>query len=117
MVCRDERSKGEAACEELITTETPDAHIDLVSGDLGTVLASVYKLGQELNRRYGKVDVLIHYAGIWPCEMKLNEDGIESAFMVNHLASFLLTHLLLKKNETWIEDCVCERWSLRQGKL
>lgn len=54
MVCRNE-SKGKAAFEQLIT-EISHAHIDLVVVDLGTI-TSVYKLEQELNRKYvGKLE-------------------------------------------------------------
>lgn len=41
-----------------------------------------------------KVDVLVHNAGIWPAELVMNEDGLEQAFAVNHLAPFMLDHLL-----------------------
>jgi NAD(P)-dependent dehydrogenase (short-subunit alcohol dehydrogenase family) len=41
-----------------------------------------------------RLDVLVHNAGIWPVARELNEDGLERAFATNHLAPFLLNHLL-----------------------
>ena len=41
-----------------------------------------------------RVDVLVHNAGLWPSRRVLTEDGLEAAFAVNHLAPFLLNHLL-----------------------
>jgi NAD(P)-dependent dehydrogenase (short-subunit alcohol dehydrogenase family) len=38
--------------------------------------------------------VLVHNAGLWPSHRVLNEDGFEQAFFTNHLAPFLLNHLL-----------------------
>ncbi|WP_238016892.1 SDR family NAD(P)-dependent oxidoreductase [Dactylosporangium sp. AC04546] len=41
-----------------------------------------------------RVDVLVHNAGIWPSRLARNEDGFEQAWFTNHLAPFLLNHLL-----------------------
>lgn len=68
--------------------------------DLGGV-AYAYEVGEQLNREYPQIHVLlIRNAGVWPSELKLDEDGIEQAFMVNHLSSFLFPHLLLVKLKT-----------------
>lgn len=40
------------------------------------------------------IDLLVHNAGIWPAKVVRNEDGLETAFAVNHLAAFMLDHLL-----------------------
>src|SRR5207253_6428687 len=42
-------------------------------------------------------DVLVNNAGIIIMERRLNADGVEMTFAVNHLAYFLLTNLLLDK--------------------
>ncbi|GAG81510.1 unnamed protein product, partial [marine sediment metagenome] len=54
-------------------------------------------LGNILLEKYDRIDALIHNAGVWPSILTLNDDGIEIAFMVNHLAPFYLTHLLLSR--------------------
>jgi NAD(P)-dependent dehydrogenase (short-subunit alcohol dehydrogenase family) len=43
------------------------------------------------------VDVLINNAGVHMTTRQLNIDGHEMAFCVNHLASFLITGLMLKR--------------------
>ncbi|TDO47138.1 short subunit dehydrogenase [Kribbella sp. VKM Ac-2527] len=41
-----------------------------------------------------RIDVLVHNAAVWPSRRIINEDGFEQAFFVNHLAPFLMNHLL-----------------------
>ncbi|MET9342925.1 SDR family NAD(P)-dependent oxidoreductase [Nonomuraea sp. NPDC003727] len=67
--------------------------VECVSGDLTTV-ASVRSLAEELRARCPRVDVLVHNAGLWPSRRTLTGDGLEESFAVNHLAPFLLNHLL-----------------------
>jgi len=43
------------------------------------------------------VDILINCAGIHSTRKIYTEEGIESVFCVNHLASFILTHQLIEK--------------------
>lgn len=42
-----------------------------------------------------RFDVVIHNAGWWPERKVLTAAGLEQAFVVNHLAPFLLDHLLV----------------------
>ncbi len=65
-----------------------------VVGDLGS-LAAVRKLAAEVNARAEPPTVLLHNAGIFQRKLELTEDGFEKTMAVNHLAPFLLTHLLL----------------------
>lgn len=58
-------------------------------------LAEVRKLAQDITRQYERLDVLINNAGIFMTSRRLTADGYEMTFAVNHLAPFLLTHLLL----------------------
>ncbi len=44
--------------------------------------------------RFPRLDVLLHNAGVFMKELRLTVDGYETTFAVNHLAPFLLTHLL-----------------------
>ncbi len=43
------------------------------------------------------IDVLINNAGMHSTKVKHTEEGFETVFCVNHLASFLLTNLLLER--------------------
>lgn len=65
-----------------------------VLGDLGS-LAEVRTLAAELNARAEPPTVLLHNAGIFQRKRELTADGFEKTMAVNHLAPFLLTHLVL----------------------
>jgi NAD(P)-dependent dehydrogenase (short-subunit alcohol dehydrogenase family) len=94
VVSRDAR-KGDAAVEA-IRTATGNNAVELVQGDLSSI-AGVRDLAARLLERCPRIDALINNAGIWPTRRELNPDGYEMAFMVNHLAPFLLSHLLLDR--------------------
>ncbi|WP_211359997.1 SDR family NAD(P)-dependent oxidoreductase [Actinocorallia herbida] len=81
------REQGEAARDEI------GGDAELVVGDLGT-RDGVAALASELRARFPETDALVHNAGIWPGRKVLNADGFEQAFFTNHLAPFLLNHLL-----------------------
>lgn len=66
---------------------------DLVTADLST-LRGVRAAAEELAATCPRPDVLVHNAGVWPAARRLTEDGFEESFAVNHLAPFLLNHLL-----------------------
>jgi NAD(P)-dependent dehydrogenase (short-subunit alcohol dehydrogenase family) len=91
MVCRN-LEKGEAARAE-ISAGAPGP-VDLVQGDLAAV-DSVHRMATELLRRYKRIACLINNAGIWMQRREVNVDGLEITFMVNHLAPFILTNLLM----------------------
>jgi len=50
--------------------------------------------GEEIIKRFPRLDVLLHNAGVFMKDRILTVDGFETTFAVNHLAPFLLTHLL-----------------------
>ncbi|MFI6601158.1 SDR family NAD(P)-dependent oxidoreductase [Nonomuraea sp. NPDC050536] len=102
------RGIGYAICEQLAAAghrvllaarsphqaaESLQGDVEPVTADLSTI-ASVRRLAGELRDRTGRIDVLIHNAGLWPSRRTLTEDGLEESFAVNHLAPFLLNHLL-----------------------
>ncbi|TVR78734.1 MAG: SDR family NAD(P)-dependent oxidoreductase [Rhodospirillales bacterium] len=77
----------------------PDARIDPFVADF-SALAQVRELADAVIRRTDHLDILINNAGIGagPSGAQRREqsaDGHELRFAVNHLAPFLLTHLLL----------------------
>jgi len=63
-----------------------------VWGDF-TKLSEVRALADQA----GELDVLLNKAGILAREHRLTADGFEETLQVNHLAPFLLTHLLLPR--------------------
>ncbi|MEZ4590833.1 MAG: SDR family NAD(P)-dependent oxidoreductase [Chloroflexota bacterium] len=94
LVSRD-KARGETAVQEIRATN-PNANIHLVIGDMGSV-ASTHQLAQTLLERYPQIHVLINNAGVWPTKKRLNADGLEESFMVNHLAPFMLNQLLRER--------------------
>jgi len=65
-----------------------------VQGDLAE-LASVRRMASELAARGTPLDVLVNNAGVYMNDPRLTADGFEATFGVNHVAPFLLTHLLV----------------------
>ncbi len=94
LACRD-KSKGEAAQAEIKAQSGNDA-VDLLLVDLASH-ASIRQFAAEVLARYPQLHVLVNNAGISPHKRVLTVDGIESTLAVNHLAPFLLTHLLLDR--------------------
>lgn len=73
-----------------------DIQVDLFQADLSD-LSQVRKAGAEILAQFPRIDVLINNAGMHNTRRKLTPDGFEMVFCVNHLASFLLTSLLLSR--------------------
>ncbi|WP_420644781.1 SDR family NAD(P)-dependent oxidoreductase [Candidatus Leptofilum sp.] len=94
MVSRD-KIRGETAVQE-VQRAVPQANIDLVLGDVGSI-AGTHALAYTLLDSYPHIHVLINNAGVWPTKKRLNEDGLETGFMVNHLAPFMLNQLLRER--------------------
>lgn len=88
------KEKADALCDEIrsISSHTPDYFLADFSD-----LKQVRKATEEILAKYPKIDVLINNAGIHVTTRQLTADGNEAAFAVNHLASFLITSLLLKR--------------------
>src|SRR5687768_5922880 len=55
----------------------------------------VRRLADEFKSKYSQLHVLLNNAGAVFMQRQLRDDGIEMTFALNHLASFLLTNLLL----------------------
>lgn len=87
--------RGEAACAALIE-DSGNEQIEVYPGDLAS-FASVREFARDVLEVTDRIDVLIHNAGVWMQNFKLSEDGYEYTLAVNHLAPFLLTHLLLDR--------------------
>jgi NAD(P)-dependent dehydrogenase (short-subunit alcohol dehydrogenase family) len=89
-VCESLRSQGfrVVAVVRDPTATTPPG-VDVVHGDLASK-RTVAALAAALLAACDTIDVLVHNAGVWPTRLTHNEDGVETAFAVNHLAPFQL---------------------------
>jgi NAD(P)-dependent dehydrogenase (short-subunit alcohol dehydrogenase family) len=83
-----------AATVDRLRQETGNAAVELLVADL-SVQAQVRQLASDIQRRFPRLDVLINNAGALFSRRQVSSDGIEMTFALNHLAYFLLTHLLL----------------------
>src|SRR5690606_33784637 len=91
LLARDSK-KGEAVVENLKAL-TNNPSIFFYKVDLGSQ-KQIRHTGREIRERFPRIDVLINNAGVWTSRCELTEEGIEKQFAINHLAYFLLTHLL-----------------------
>jgi len=94
IVSRD-AARGEAAVRE-VRRRSGRESVTLFVADLSKQ-DDVRGLAREAAEALPRLDVLVNNAGAIIGERELTVDGIETTFAVNHLAYFLLTHLLLDK--------------------
>lgn len=94
--------RSETRCNnarDRILKELPQARVHFVTGDLSRQ-SEVKRLAGEIEttlraEKFKALDVLVNNAGLFMDKLVLTEDGIETTIAVNHMAPFLLTHLLL----------------------
>ncbi|GAA3230469.1 SDR family NAD(P)-dependent oxidoreductase [Actinocorallia longicatena] len=89
----DARVREAAPGEANEGREVEGREVEVVFGDLSDA-RGVRAAAEMLREACPRIDVLVHNAGIWPSRRVLNADGFEQAFFTNHLAPFLLNHLL-----------------------
>ncbi len=94
LVARD-RGRGEQTVRE-IRERSGGAKVDLMLADLSSQ-AQIRRLAAEFLASGRPLHVLLNNAGVFLLRREETEDGIETTFAVNHLAYFLLTHLLLDR--------------------
>jgi NAD(P)-dependent dehydrogenase (short-subunit alcohol dehydrogenase family) len=73
----------------------PDAKVESLQADF-TCLKDVRALAEAFKARHSRLDVLLNNAGLVLHERQVTKDGFEATLGINHLAPFLLTHLLLE---------------------
>ena len=85
--------KGARAVAEL-KARSGNPAIEFLPADFSS-LADVRRLAAVIMEHTPRIDVLVNNAGGLFAKRSVSKDGYEMTFAVNHLAPFLLTHLLL----------------------
>ncbi len=83
-----------ASAEKRIREEVPNASLEVVPLDLGS-LASVREASARILSEHPKIDLLVNNAGVMAIPQRKTADGFEMQFGVNHLGHFALTAQLL----------------------
>jgi NAD(P)-dependent dehydrogenase (short-subunit alcohol dehydrogenase family) len=90
------RDEGRVSAVAQEAREAGDAEVHEHIADL-TLMAQVRRLADELRESYEHIDVLANNAGALFASRKVTEEDFERTFALNHLAPFLLTHLLRER--------------------
>ncbi len=85
--------RTDAAAHEI---RTAGGQVDVFVADL-SAQAEVRRLADEVLQRLPRLDVLVNNVGGYWNTRHVTADGLERTFALNHLASFLLTNLLLDR--------------------
>ncbi len=93
LVCRN--AEKAARVKDELESEYQTS-VRILQADLSQ-LAEVRKTAATILEEVPRIDVLINNAGLHNTRRTLTENGIETVFCVNHLASFLFTRLLLPR--------------------
>lgn len=93
MICRN------PAKAETIRGKIMDQYpvcVDIVLADF-SLLDEVRQAAEILLKAYPRIDVLINSVGLYTTTRTITPAGFEAVFCVNHLATFLLTYLLVDR--------------------
>jgi retinol dehydrogenase 14 len=93
ITCRDP-ARTEAAAGEIHAAG--GGQVDAFVADLSSQ-SEVRRLAGEVLQRLSRIDVLVNNAGGYWNTRHITVDGLEHTLALNHLAPFLLTHLLLDR--------------------
>ena len=93
MLCRNP-AKAQAVRDQLLAQS--NVQVEIITADFSD-LDDVRKAADVLLKDYPRIDVLINSAGLYCTTRTTTQAGFETVFCVNHLAPFLLTHLLLER--------------------
>lgn len=90
------RNAGKLNRLQLMLQSEYGVRADAVVSDLSD-LETVRSAADRILEAYRRIDVLINCAGMHSTRATWTREGFETVFCVNHLASFLLTNLLLDR--------------------
>src|SRR4051794_12121882 len=90
-----DRARADAAAAD-IRGASGNPAVDVYVADM-SCQAEVRRLAGEVLDAYPRLDVLVNNVGGFWAHRHVTADGLEHTFAVNHLAPFLLTHLLLDR--------------------
>jgi NAD(P)-dependent dehydrogenase (short-subunit alcohol dehydrogenase family) len=93
LVCRNLRKATQVQAE---LQQSYGNQVEVIGADFSH-LDEVREAASVLLASHSHIDVLINNAGLHNTRRTQTEDGFETVFCVNHLASFLLTRLLLDR--------------------
>ena len=86
--------KSEALCKKI--EEEFNVKCDYKIADLSN-LSEIHRVAHELSNLNIPIDILIHNAGVYLTKRELTADGLEKVLVVQYLASFIITYILMKK--------------------
>jgi NAD(P)-dependent dehydrogenase (short-subunit alcohol dehydrogenase family) len=89
-----DRARSELAADEIRAAGSPS--VDVFLADLSHQ-AEVRRLADDALAALPRIDVLVNNVGGYWNHRHVTADGLERTFALNHLAPFLLTHLLLER--------------------
>jgi retinol dehydrogenase-14 len=89
-----DRGRAEAAAREIRAHDGPP--VEVFVGDM-SAQAEVRQLAAEVLAALPRLDVLVNNVGGFWGIRHVTADGLERMFALNHLAPFLLTHLLIER--------------------
>jgi NAD(P)-dependent dehydrogenase (short-subunit alcohol dehydrogenase family) len=90
-----DQARAEAAAAG-IRAATGNPAVDVFAADM-SVQAQVRRLAAQVAATYPRLDVLVNNVGGFWAHRHVTTDGLERTFALNHLASFLLTNLLMDR--------------------
>ena len=93
LIARTE-SRAARAVRTIVDGSPKPVSVDVLFGDLASQ-ASIRRLADEALAKYPRIEVLINNAGAIYRQRRLSPDGLELTWAVDHLATFLLTTVLL----------------------
>ena len=95
IICGRNQRKTEDTIQ-YIKSETGNKSVHYLLADFSD-LQQVRKLAESFTERFTRLDVLVNNAGAFFNSRTETPYGVEMTLLVNHLAPFLLTNLLLEK--------------------
>jgi len=97
IVCRNPERGKKTAAE--IEAAVPGATVDILLADLSE-LDQVRDVAEQINSRYGAIDVLVNNAGVQNLTPRFTSTGVDHMLASNYFGPFLLTNLILDRVKT-----------------